>query len=1133
MASETLQTLLPPPPAEEAPTTTVAALTDDTLRNILHRLAPADLLRAALACHRWRRAAARCAKGAPPPLLGYFFHPADTPPPVHLPFSASRGRLHPAAFSPVDASSSSPRLSLDYLGGTKGFIIYDVYLGLVLLLPTSLPSGTLPRILVLDPASRRRALLPQPPRDALPGDRWRGRRHIVGAAVLSRAHPSRLCFDAVCLTVDDKHPRAWVASYRDGECSWRALPRDTGVTVAFDPYWFEGRCVHAAGDIYWHICHSGRLLKLDPATLSFSYLLAPSELGDTNKKFRIGETPEDGRLGMATVEDQEMQFWVRGEATGSDNGWFLRKRMNMRKVLDSIPGLPRDMMSRIISIWLSDIDAGRTGKLFIKTQGYGRYSFHMDTGKLERLATEDGKEYGHPIYAYYVAWPPAFLAPELEIKRLRQWDGIAHYAATRGAALAFRRCLSLRLFSHSSASASLPLLLGHFHHPRPVPPRGSPGDLNMAPNVPAFQPLTPSSPRLSLDFVPDLSRFTILDSHLGLLLLRRHDDHGDAFLACDPVSRRHALFHPPPTMGRYSGGTVFSAALLSREADAGGLRFEAVCVAVDADAPRAWVATCRDGDCRWRALPRSRDVAVEFDPYWLESHRVRAAGSIYWHICNNPCALALDAATLQFSFLRAPAAMWDSTTHHKYRVGESPVDGRLCVASLERDGFQLWVRGSGEGSDHGWVLERHVRMQEVLDAVPWLPRDILIRHAHMWLSDIDAGRTGKVFIASFGYGRFSYHIDTGKLECLSTDDGMQYGHPIFPYFSAPSVDATGRRAALTFRRSGSSPPPRPLPPPRAGCPPRPHTTLTVPAFQPLAASSTSPRRLSLDFVPDLSHFTILDSHLGLLLLRHRERHDAFLVCDPVSRRHALFHPPPVDEYSSGGIFSGALLSRDDAAATAGGCGSGPSASPSTSAARAPGSARTATASAFGSREVAIEFDPDLLECLAVRAAGSLYWHIRNNSWTLALDTATLQFSFLRAPAAMWDSTTHHRYRVGEMPAADGRLCVASLEPPGLLELWVRGSGEGSDHGWVMERRVRMLEVLDAVPWLPRNVLLRHLVLWLSDIDAGRTGKVFIATAGFGRFSYHLDTGEMECLATEDGMEYGQPIFPYISATADG
>ncbi|XP_052168064.1 uncharacterized protein LOC127784752 [Oryza glaberrima] len=365
-----------------------------------------------------------------------------------------------------------------------------------------------------------------------------------------------------------------------------------------------------------------------------------------------------------------------------------------------------------------------------------------------------------------------------------------------------------------------------------------------------------------------------------------------------------------------------------------------------------------------------------------------------------------------------------------------------------------------------------------------------------------------------------------------------------------TATATGRRAALTFRRllSSHSAAPVPLPllgyfhhpapvPPR-GCPPRPHTTLTVPAFQPLAASSTSPRRLSLDFVPDLSHFTIL-------LLRHRERHDAFLVCDPVSRRHALFHPPPVDEYSSGGIFSAALLSRDDAAAgDPGGDGDGGGLRFGAVCVAVNLGCPCAWVGTYRdgeclwislprSREVAIEFDPDLLECLAVRAAGSLYWHIRNNSWTLALDTATLPFSFLRAPAAMWDSTTHHRYRVGEMPGAGGRLCVASLEPPGLLELWVLGSGEGSDHGWVMERRVRMLEVLDAVPWLSRNVLLRHLVLWLSDIDAGRTGKVFIATARFGRFSYHLDTGEMECLATEDGMEYGQPIFPYFSATADG
>jgi hypothetical protein len=49
--------------------------------------------------------------------------------------------------------------------------------------------------------------------------------------------------------------------------------------------------------------------------------------------------------------------------------------------------------------------------VFIKTWGVGRFSFHMDTGKMELLSTKRGKEYGHPIFAYFLAWPPAFLAP--------------------------------------------------------------------------------------------------------------------------------------------------------------------------------------------------------------------------------------------------------------------------------------------------------------------------------------------------------------------------------------------------------------------------------------------------------------------------------------------------------------------------------------------------------------------------------------------------------------------------------------------------------------------------------------------------------------------------------------------------
>jgi hypothetical protein len=165
--------------------------------------------------------------------------------------------------------------------------------------------------------------------------------------------------------------------------------------------------------MYWHICNSCRVLVLDPATLRFSYLPAPAGMST----FRIGETPEDGRLCLLAADSHssQLQLWARGDARRSDtdNGWLLeRELMSMRVVWEAVPGLPRDLAQRIFNVWPSDMDAGRTGKVFIKTIGYGRYSLDLDTGKMERLATRDGKEYGHPIFAYFLAWPPAFLAAE-------------------------------------------------------------------------------------------------------------------------------------------------------------------------------------------------------------------------------------------------------------------------------------------------------------------------------------------------------------------------------------------------------------------------------------------------------------------------------------------------------------------------------------------------------------------------------------------------------------------------------------------------------------------------------------------------------------------------------------------------
>ncbi|TVU11025.1 hypothetical protein EJB05_44587, partial [Eragrostis curvula] len=404
---------LPAPPLKESPAADpapVAVLTEDTLVVIFRRLTPAELLRAALACHRWRRAAVRPLPREPP-VLGYFFHPAGVP--DKPPLQPVDKTFYPAVFVPFEASS--PRLSLALPPGEmNSFSINEVHLGLVILLPRNLPDAILPRLLVVDPASRRRALLPPPPRGALRDDRWRRDRKVFGVAVLSRAHPSRLSFDAVLFTVDGRRPRAWVASVRDGDCTWRAMPRAEDVEVDFDPWWFEDRCVHAAGNIYWHICNSGRALKLDPLTLDFSFIPVPAVLGDNWKSYRIGETL-DGRLCIVVLVNEELQIWVRGESRRSDRGWLLETHMCVHKVLDTVPGLPGVGMKRDVSTWFTGMDFARTGKVFMRTWGYGRYSFHMETGKLERLEMKDGKEWGHPIWAYTLAWPPAFLAPEDQI----------------------------------------------------------------------------------------------------------------------------------------------------------------------------------------------------------------------------------------------------------------------------------------------------------------------------------------------------------------------------------------------------------------------------------------------------------------------------------------------------------------------------------------------------------------------------------------------------------------------------------------------------------------------------------------------------------------------------------------------
>ncbi|KAI4974449.1 hypothetical protein ZWY2020_047729 [Hordeum vulgare] len=84
--------------------------------------------------------------------------------------------------------------------------------------------------------------------------------------------------------------------------------------------------------------------------------------------YRVGETLDDGRLCITSVEDQVMRVWVHGETTWShDNGWHLERKMNLTKVYNTVSSLHKDKCPRIFSVCLNDLDAGRTGKLFIRT----------------------------------------------------------------------------------------------------------------------------------------------------------------------------------------------------------------------------------------------------------------------------------------------------------------------------------------------------------------------------------------------------------------------------------------------------------------------------------------------------------------------------------------------------------------------------------------------------------------------------------------------------------------------------------------------------------------------------------------------------------------------------------------------
>ncbi|KAF8649271.1 hypothetical protein HU200_064366 [Digitaria exilis] len=112
--------------------------------------------------------------------------------------------------------------------------------------------------------------------------------------------------------------------------------------------------------------------------------------------------------------------------------------------------------------------------------------------------------------------------------------------------------------------------------------------------------------------------------------------------------------------------------------------------------------------------------------------------------------------------------------------------------TLQGERLRPWI-ASFQDSKCGWIklpwskvtmdFNRLLLEQRCVHATGSMPELTSKPVKTMWLSDIDPGHTERVFIRTTGFGRFSYNLNTGKLDTLKTDDGMVYGDPIFSYFA--------------------------------------------------------------------------------------------------------------------------------------------------------------------------------------------------------------------------------------------------------------------------------------------------------------------------------------------------------------
>ncbi|XP_020184991.1 uncharacterized protein [Aegilops tauschii subsp. strangulata] len=368
----------------------VDVLGDDLLQEVFVLLpGPADLLRTALACRPFLRAARSAAflrrfrRRHPftcPLLLGCHLGPPlllPAPPIAATRRVAERGDFAlsfiPRRGRPGAAGASTPWQLLDCRNGRL-----------------LLRSRSSQELVVADPLARRWVSLP-----ALPGD------HPVGYGLVADDGDYSV-FQAACISRvgDTTELRAFLLS--SAELRWA----DVG-GLAQQPNLAASRAMQANQSLYWTLVGGQHMLALNTATTELVVLPLPPFLRELG--FDVIEKGEDvaGGLHVLTMRGFCIEVWV-GEDDGAGGlAWtLLDKSVRFHRAIAEMIG------SEHFYHLTLDVIGVAAGVVFLRN-GSCLFCIHLETMKMTKLSENESCP-SALIYPYTIAWPPVFLNPTEE-----------------------------------------------------------------------------------------------------------------------------------------------------------------------------------------------------------------------------------------------------------------------------------------------------------------------------------------------------------------------------------------------------------------------------------------------------------------------------------------------------------------------------------------------------------------------------------------------------------------------------------------------------------------------------------------------------------------------------------------------